>query len=94
MTTKRFPLAAAAVLLATVLGAGVSLAQENQAPAPKAPAPQQAPDQGMMGRGGMMGSGGMMGQMDPAQMKRMMESCNRNMETMKHSSSGASPSHG
>ena len=90
MTTNGVPLAAAAVLLATVLGVGVSVAQGNQAPVTQAPAQQQAPDQGMMGRGGMMGHGGMMGQMDPEQMNRMMENCNRMMEGMQRSPSAPS----
>jgi hypothetical protein len=97
MTTNGVPLAAAAVLLATVLGAGVSVAQGNQAPVTQAAAQQQAPDEGMMGRGGMMGHGGMMGQMDPAQMNRMMEqmnrmmeNCNRMMEGMQRSPSAPS----
>lgn len=97
MTTKRMPMAAAAVLLATALGTGASLAQGNQAQTPQAPAPQQAPGQGMMGRDGMMGHGGMMGQMDPAQMNRMMENCNRMMEGMQRSPSAprdAQPGHG
>lgn len=51
----------------------------------------------MMGRGGMMGHGGMMGQMDPAQMNRMMENCNRMMESMQQSPAaprGALPGNG
>ncbi|MCO6416175.1 hypothetical protein JYK14_08340 [Siccirubricoccus sp. KC 17139] len=99
MTTKRIPMAAAAALLATALGATVALAQGNQAQTPQAPAPQQAPapDQGMMGRGGMMGMMNMMGQMDPAQMNRMMENCNRMMEGMQRSPSAprdTQPGHG
>ncbi|WP_431269242.1 hypothetical protein [Dankookia sp. P2] len=87
----------AAVLLATTLGTAAALAQGSQSQTPQAPAPQNAPDQGMMGQGGMMGHGGMMGQMDPTQMNRMMENCNRMMEGMQRSPPtprDAQPGHG
>lgn len=51
----------------------------DQATTSQAPVPQQAPDQGMMGRGGMMS------QMDPEQINRMMENYNRMMEGMQRS---------
>ena len=95
--TKRISTAAAAGLLATTLGAAAALAQASQAQTPQTPTQQRAPDQGMMGQGGMMGHGGMMGQMDPAQMNRMMENCNRMMEGMQRSPStprDAQPGHG
>lgn len=83
MTTKRIPMAAAAALLAVTLGATVAFAQSHQAPAP-----QQAP---MPGKDMMMGQGAMDhgNMMDMAQMKTMMGNCNRMMESMQHSPSGA-----
>lgn len=93
MTMKRIPVTASAALLATILGATATLAQGNQGQTPQAPAPQQAPT----GNQGMMGHGGMMGQMDPAQMNRMMEDCNRMMESMQRSPSaprGTQPGNG
>lgn len=83
MTNKHRSLAALAVLMATALGGTVAFAQGGQTQAPQTPAPQQAPmtGQGMMQGGGMMGHGGMTGQMDMAQMNKMMENCNRMMES-------------
>ena len=83
MTTKRIPMAAAAALLAVTLGATVAFAQSHQAPAP-----QQAP---MPGKDMMMGQGAMDhgNMMDMAQMKTTMGNCNRTMESMQHSPSGA-----
>jgi hypothetical protein len=47
---------------------------------------------GMKPQGGMMGMMNMMGQMDPAQMNRMMENCNKMMEsTMQSPPSGTTP---
>ncbi len=89
MTTNRITLAAAA-LLGLSLGANAALAQggqPQQAPQSQAPTPDR----------GMMGQGGMMGRMDPAQMTRMMENCNKVMESMQHSPSapqGAQPRNG
>src|SRR5260221_5243562 len=74
-----------AVALSLILGTAASIAAAQEA---------SKPDTGMMGshggmmRGhnGMMGNNhGMMGMMkgaDPAQMKRMVENCNRMMESM------------
>ncbi len=83
MTTKKRSLATLATLLAATLGGTMAYAQGDQAQAPQTPAPQQAPvtGQGMMQGGGMMGKGGMMGQMDMAQMSKMMENCNRMMQS-------------
>ncbi len=49
--------------------------------------------QGMQGMQGMMGMMNMMGKMDPAQMNRMMENCNKMMEsdTSPSQPSGAQP---
>lgn len=83
MTTKKRSLTTLAVLLAATLGGTMAFAQGGQAQAPQTPAPQQAPVTGrdmMQGRG-MMGKGGMMGQMDMAQMSKMMENCNRMMQS-------------
>jgi hypothetical protein len=65
-------------LLATTLGLTIALAQTNTAPAPK-----QAP---LPHRGMMMGQGGKDngGMMDMTQMNRMMEICNRMMESKQH----------
>jgi hypothetical protein len=72
MTTKRISMTAAA-LLATILGAGVALAQ-GDAPSRRAPTKQGGADQpGMMDMSKM---DGMMAKMD-----RMMDNCNRMMES-------------
>ena len=76
-------LTAAAVALTLSLGtaASIAIAQEPGKQTGK-------PATGMMGgQSGMMGNrnGGMMGMMngvDPTQMKRMVENCNRMMESM------------
>jgi len=75
MLTPRFPTLAALALTA-VLGTTVSLAFAQDAGKPAG-----TPDKGMMGgRGdGMME---MMKGVDPAEMKRMVENCNRMMESM------------
>ena len=82
MTTTRISTAAAAVLLATSLGATIAFAQNNSTPAPQeAPMPQQGMMMGPAGKdhGAMM---------DMAQMNRMMENCNRMMESRQHPPSG------
>jgi Spy/CpxP family protein refolding chaperone len=69
-------LAATAVMLSLSLGtiASTATAQETDKQSGK-------PETGMMGgRGG--GMLGMMGGADPAQMKRMVENCNRMIESM------------
>ena len=70
----------AAVALTLSLGSAASIALAQQ------PGGQTGkPETGMMGgQSGMMGNhgGGMMGGLDPAQMKRMVENCNRMMESM------------
>lgn len=82
MIMKRMPMAIAATLLATSLGATIALAQNNSAPTP-----QQAP---MPKEGMMMGEAGKDhgAMMDMAQMNRMMENCNRMMESKQHPPSG------
>jgi hypothetical protein len=75
-------LTAAAVALSLTLGVAASIAVAQE------PGKQTGqPETGMMGgQSGMMGNrGGMMGMMmgvDPAQMRRMVENCNRMMESM------------
>lgn len=75
-------LAATALALTLSFGAAASIAAAQE------PGKQTGkPDTGMMGgQPGMKGHhGGMMGMMngvDPAQMKRMVENCNRMMESM------------
>ena len=83
MTTKHRFLAILAVLLATAVSGTVALAQEGRTQAPQTPASQTAPmaGQGMMPGEGMMGKDGMMGQMDMAQMNKMMENCDRMMQS-------------
>lgn len=78
MMIKRIPMAAAAALLVTALGASLALAQNNATPTP-----QQAP---MPKEGMMMGQAGKDhgAMMDMAQMNRMMENCNRMMESKQH----------
>ena len=85
-------LTAAAVALTLSLGTAVSIASAQE---PGKPTGQ--PESGMMGgQSGMMGNrgGGMMGMMngvDPAQMKRMVENCNRMMEGMMQNMPAAGP---
>ena len=80
---KQKLLTATALVLSLSIGTVTSIAVAQE------PGKQTGkPDTGMMGgQSGMMGdrSGGMMGMMtsvDPAQMKRMVENCNRMMEGM------------
>lgn len=74
---------AASLVTAGVLGAAANvLAQAVPAPTPNTDQHGKTPTkkgemQGMQGMNGMMN---MKGQMDPAQMKRMMENCNKMME--------------
>jgi hypothetical protein len=67
MTTKSISIAAAA-LLATTLGVGAALAQSNPAPSSHAPMMQGGADKPTM--------------MDMSKMNRMMDNCNRMMESM------------
>jgi hypothetical protein len=67
---RKIPLIAASVMMA---GLAVSAYAQNDQNAPQQPPPQG--ERGMMG-GGMMGDQGMM-----AQMTRMMENCNKMMES-------------
>jgi periplasmic protein CpxP/Spy len=95
MTTKLTSTATAAAFLATALVGTVAFAQGGgQAPAQQAPATPQRPmsGQGMMAPNGM-DHGSMM---DRAQMNRMMENCNRMMESKQDSRSGqgAKPDNG
>ncbi len=73
--TQHVSFLATAALVGGLFAAFGAVAQQGGAPQNQ-PAPSQ-PGHGPMG--GMMG---MMGQMDPAQMNRMMENCNRMMESM------------
>jgi negative regulator of sigma E activity len=73
MTTKHIAMAAAA-LLATTLGVSIARAQSDQASSPKAPMNQGVDHRGMM---------------DMSKMNRMMDNCNRMMESeQQHSPSG------
>jgi hypothetical protein len=67
MTTKSISIAAAA-LLATAIGAGAALAQSNPAPSSRAQMMQGGADKPSM--------------MDMSKMNRMMDNCNRMMESM------------
>jgi Spy/CpxP family protein refolding chaperone len=90
MKTIRLSTTAAAALLATTFGATVVLAQSSP-PTPSPQAPE--PGQGMMGKGGM-DHGGMM---DMSQRNRMIENCNRMMQSREQSPShqqDAKPDHG
>jgi hypothetical protein len=88
MTTKRISTAAAAALLATTLGASIALAQTSTAPAPQqAPLPHQGMTMGQAGKD----NGGMM---DMTQMNKMMENCNRMMESKQHPSANPKPDNG
>lgn len=79
-----------AIFATAVLGGFLAVqgafAQQGATTPPSGAAPQAQPGQGMMG--GMMGMMNMMGQMDPAQMNRMMENCNKMMESMMGAPSG------
>jgi hypothetical protein len=68
MTTKSISITAAA-LLATALGVGAALAQSNPS-APSSHAPM------------MQGDADKPGMMDMSKMNRMMDNCNRMMESM------------
>jgi hypothetical protein len=78
MTRKSTALLAVAAMLGGLTAATTVFAQSSVPPS-QPPAPQ-----GMMG-GGQGGMTGMMGQMNPDQMKqmtRMVENCNRMMESL------------
>jgi hypothetical protein len=84
-------LTAAVIALSLSFGAVFSIASALE---PGKPTSQ--PETGMMGgQPGMMGNrGGMMGMMnavDPGQMKRMVENCNRMMESMMQTAPDALP---
>jgi hypothetical protein len=68
MTTKSISMATAA-LLATALGVGAALAQSNPEPASHAPMMQGGADKPSM-------------MMDMSKMNRMVDNCNRMMESM------------
>jgi hypothetical protein len=76
------------LITATALVLGLSLGSAASITAAQEPGGETSkPDTGMMGgQSGMMGNrGGMMGMMngvDPMQMRRMVENCNRMMEGM------------
>ncbi|MBU8541917.1 hypothetical protein [Falsiroseomonas tokyonensis] len=94
MTRKHTALFAAAALVSGFLATQGALAQQAQ-PAPAQPGQGQGmtgmqPGQGS-GMRGMMGMMNMMGQMDPAQMNRMMENCNKMMEGMNRGQGGSDP---
>ena len=89
MSRKHTALFAATALLGGFLAAQVAFAQQGTTAPPSGGAPQAQPGQGTMG--GMMGMMNMMGQMDPAQMNRMMESCNKMMEGMNQAPGGSGP---
>lgn len=73
----------AGIVVAGMFGAAASVLAQTTQPAP-APQPGQhevpAGKGEMQGMKGMIGMMNMMGQMDPAQMKQMMENCNKMME--------------
>jgi hypothetical protein len=83
MTRKLTTFLAAAAILGGVATATTVFAEESR------PSPQPPGTQGMMGdHGGMMN---MMGQMTPDQMRqmtRMVDNCNRMMESMSNAPSG------
>lgn len=88
MSRKHTAFFAAIALVGGFLAAQGAFAQQGSTTPPPGGAPQAGQGQsgqGMMG-GGMMG---MMGQMDPAQMNRMMENCNKMMEGMNRDPSGS-----
>ncbi len=97
MSRKHTAFFAATVLVGGFLAAQGAFAQQGTTTPPSGSAPQVQPGQGQSGQGqsgqGMMGSGmmGMMGQMDPAQMNRMMENCNKMMEGMNRGPGGSGP---
>jgi hypothetical protein len=75
-----------AAVVAGALAIGLSAYAQDQQNAPAQGAAPRDSHHGMM-QGDGMGQGGMgmmkmMGQMDPAEMKRMMENCNKMMEGM------------
>ncbi|MGE3977734.1 MAG: hypothetical protein AB7F94_09105 [Nitrospira sp.] len=74
---------ATSVVIAGVLGAAANVVAQTVQPGP-APKPGQheapAGKGEMQGMHGMVGMMNMMGQMDAAQMKQMMENCNKMME--------------
>ena len=96
---KHMKSVAAGIVVVSALGAAAGVLAQTAQPAP-APnvGQQQAPSEKgeMQGMQGMMGMMNMMSQMDPAQMKQMMENCNKMMEGRVSPSqpSGADPRKG
>ncbi len=92
MSRKHTAFFAATVLVGGFLAAQGAFAQQGTTTPHSGSAPQAQPGQGQSGQG-MMGGGmmGMMGQMDPAQMNRMMENCNKMMEGMNRGPGGSGP---
>ena len=84
MPRKHTAFFAAAALVGGFIAAPGAFAQQGATTPPSGSAPQTQRGHGMMG--GMMG---MMGQMDPAQMSRMMENCNKMMEGMNRAPGGS-----
>lgn len=84
-------LTAPALILGSMLAAGtIAMAQEG---VPTNPPPTANSDhRSMMNRSGSMMGMGMMNGVDPAQMNRMAENCNRMMERMMGSSPPNEPS--
>ena len=90
MLSRQKLLAGAALVAASLAVFSGAFAQGSQGNTP--PSPATAQGQGSMPGQGMMGMMGMMGQMDPAQMNRMMENCNKMMESRMQPPPGAAPS--
>ena len=70
----------AGIVVAGMFGAAASVIAQTTQPAPAPQPGQHEVPAGNGGMQGMMGMMNMMGQMDPAQMKQMMENCNKMME--------------
>lgn len=95
MSRKHTAFFAATALVGGFLVAQGAFAQQGSTTPPSDGTPQAQPGQGQSGQGmmggGMMGMMNMMGQMDPAQMNRMMENCNKMMEGMNQAPGGSAP---
>ena len=95
MSRKHTAFFAAAALVGGFLAAQGAFAQQGTSTPPSGTALQAQPGQGQSGQGmmgGIMGMMNMMGQMDPAQMSRMMDNCNKMMEGMNRAPDGSGPS--
>jgi hypothetical protein len=89
--TNKLSLAALTALLATTLGGAGAFAQAS---APQTSTPQRAPMSGPgMMQGGGMSQGGPMTQMDMTQMNRMMENCNKMMQSHLDRQDQGNPEH-